>query len=84
MAQEIKYDRNMAGNFRLLSYATGDYQRTCRCGVTYLGDKRSVTCLSCAIEYVDAKFDFPQQPQGAIPPEQTAPRAADVVQHRRK
>lgn len=57
MAREITYSDNTAGNFRLNVFATGSYMCTCRkCGLQYIGDKRSMRCLKCAIEATEEKI----------------------------
>jgi hypothetical protein len=57
MAQVIEYIENMAGNFRLFNFATGSYTcRCCICGSNFLGDKRAVQCLACAIKAAEEKF----------------------------
>lgn len=57
MAQEISYHEGFAGNFRLLSFATGSYLKSCRiCGKQFIGDKRAMSCLACAIDAAEAKF----------------------------
>lgn len=41
-------------SFRLLGFATGMYMGDCpTCGVQYMGDKRSRTCLACAAVEAD-------------------------------
>ena len=51
MAREIKYECNKVGNFRLYNFATGSYNCICSvCGKGFLGDKRAVQCLECAIK----------------------------------
>jgi hypothetical protein len=48
---EIKYSLDMVGNFRLFNFATGSYTCKCSiCGCDFIGDKRSLTCMKCAIE----------------------------------
>lgn len=57
MAQEISYHEDFAGHFRLLSFATGSYLNSCRvCGKEFIGDKRAISCLACAINASEAKF----------------------------
>jgi len=47
----MKIDQN---NFRLGSFATGDYLHKCiHCKEEFMGDKRAVTCLKCSLEDVD-------------------------------
>ena len=47
----MKIDQN---NFRLGGFATGGYMNhCCHCGKEFIGDKRAVTCFSCALEDVD-------------------------------
>ena len=51
MAQDIQYTEGTASNFRLFGFATGDYFCTCRiCQNKFVGDKRAIMCLACAIE----------------------------------
>ena len=63
MKQEIKYIEGYAGNFRLLGFATGKYFCICRiCRNRFIGDKRSVMCLLCAIEEIE-KNQLPNNPK---------------------
>jgi len=55
---EIKYNLNTAGNFKLLGYATGCYSGKCLiCGEKFIGDKRAMQCLGCAIKAVESRPD---------------------------
>lgn len=56
MPREIEYREDFVGNFRLLNFATGSYACTCCiCGEHFVGDKRAVQCLSCALKTVKEK-----------------------------
>ena len=55
---EITYSENSASNFRILSFATGEYYCICsKCGKNFLGDKRSRHCLECTILYINKKIE---------------------------
>ena len=70
MAREIEYGLNSAGNFRLLNFATGSYKCTCRvCSNGFIGDKRAVMCLVCAIKAAEEKFAAPNPGSPKLPPE---------------
>jgi hypothetical protein len=57
MAHKIVYIGNLVGNFRLLSFATGDYNCTCRmCKKQFHGDKRASVCLACTLDLVEEKI----------------------------
>ena len=57
MAREITYRLDAVKNFRLLNFATGSYSCTCSiCGDHFIGDKRAVMCLGCAIKAAEEKF----------------------------
>lgn len=57
--RNIEYHANIlsdatVGNFRLLGFGTGSYYNKCHsCGIVYLGDKGSATCLACAIRIAE-------------------------------
>lgn len=43
---------NGVSNFRLHGFGTGSYLKTCTiCKKEFIGDKRAVQCLDCALEY---------------------------------
>jgi hypothetical protein len=42
------------GKFRLFGFATGSYFCTCKvCKKEFMGDKRAIQCLSCAIVHAE-------------------------------
>jgi hypothetical protein len=46
----MTYGLNGVDNFRIGGFATGSYSCKCkRCGIEYIGDKRSFYCLECEI-----------------------------------
>jgi hypothetical protein len=48
------HDVASVGNFRLLGFGTGSYYNKCHnCGIVYMGDKLSATCLKCAIRIAE-------------------------------
>lgn len=54
MKPKIEYGLNYAQNFRLFNFATGSYNCTCiYCKKNFIGDKRAVQCLSCAIKQAE-------------------------------
>lgn len=51
----IEYGLNSAQNFRLFNFATGSYNCTCiYCKNSFIGDKRAMQCLSCAIKQAES------------------------------
>jgi len=67
MAHEIVYGLNTVGNFRLLNFATGGYScKCCVCGKGFIGDKRAVMCLACALKAVEESCHSTQQLQAKI------------------
>jgi len=57
MARKVTYAIDCAFNFRILAFATGAYNCTCSiCGIKFIGDKRAVQCLECAIKLVEEKL----------------------------
>jgi hypothetical protein len=54
--------------FRLGGYATGDYLCTCLgCGGGFVGDKRALSCLPCAVERVEAAISSIPSPDDGAP-----------------
>ena len=75
MAREITYRENMVGNFRLGLFATGSYMCLCRkCGLQYIGDKRSMWCLKCAIDTMEENSN--SSPSGQLTQGKTPPSAS--------
>jgi hypothetical protein len=67
MAHEIEYCEGLVGNFRLLNFATGSYTCTCCiCGTNFLGDKRAMQCLACALKAVEENCHSTQQLKAEI------------------
>ena len=51
---KIQYKLDFVGNFRLGNFATGSYNCICvHCKKPFIGDKRAVQCLECAITYIN-------------------------------
>lgn len=51
MGKEISYGIDFVGRFRLFNFATGSYTCKCLiCGIEFIGDKKALTCLKCAID----------------------------------
>jgi hypothetical protein len=51
----IEYGLNSVQNFRLFNFATGSYNCTCiYCKSNFIGDKRAMQCLSCAIKQAES------------------------------
>lgn len=54
---KIEYDFGSVSNFKLLGFATGKYLCKCSCcKKEFMGDKRSVMCLECAIAEVEKEL----------------------------
>ena len=67
MTQETLYREDFVGHFRLLGFATGAYLCSCRlCGKQFVGDKRALSCLDCAISAAEAKFTSANKRRNAI------------------
>lgn len=67
MEHIIEYRDGFVGNFRLLNFATGNYTCTCCiCGVRFIGDKRAVQCLACALKAVEENLNNTKDKQPAI------------------
>ena len=55
MENKISYVLNSVSNFRLYGFATGAYNCAClTCGSFFLGDKRAIQCLECAIKVAES------------------------------
>jgi hypothetical protein len=53
----IEYEMNSASNFKLFGFATGSYKCVCKkCAKEFMGDKRAIICLECAIEEVELYY----------------------------
>lgn len=69
----IEYGLNSARNFRLFNFATGSYNCKCiYCKNSFIGDKRAMQCLSCAIKqaksYSMVNQEVPPCPRNCILP----------------
>jgi len=52
--KEIIYGIDTVSNFKLFGFATGSYMCKCSvCKAEFVGDKRAVMCLKCAIETIE-------------------------------
>jgi len=52
--KNIEYQDYSVSNFKLNGFATGAYQCHCSsCKKKFIGDKRSIICLECAIQISD-------------------------------
>jgi hypothetical protein len=59
----IEYGLNSVQNFRLFNFATGSYNCTCiYCKKNFIGDKRAIQCLSCAIKQAEANIKNQELP----------------------
>ena len=57
MAHKITYAIDCAFNFKIGGFATGAYNCTCvDCKEKFIGDKRAVQCLGCAIDALESRF----------------------------
>ena len=48
-------------NRKFGGYAPGEYECECECGCNFQGDKRSIRCPNCAIDYLLAKIKMYQE-----------------------
>jgi len=52
----MKYDLNGVSDFKLFGFVTGNYNCKClKCRKDFIGDKRAVQCLECAINQAESK-----------------------------
>jgi hypothetical protein len=57
MAHKITYAIDCAWNFKVGGFATGAYNCECTvCKERFIGDKRAIQCLGCAINTIESKL----------------------------